>query len=147
MNHEGQLRTPGAGPGEELEYEYDERGSGTWVCRVRLPVEDALGRELAAEVTHTGKKKEAMVQCSLEACKILDARGVLRLEAEHNRTLIRWAEEWQTEVNLDKCEELHFGRDLSYRERLNWLGLLSLENRRLRGDLKELCEIMRGIDS
>eukprot|EP00061_Rhincodon_typus_P007796 g29841.t1 len=35
---------------------------------------------------------------------------------------------------------------LNYRERLNRPGLLSLEHRRLRGDLTEVYKIMRGID-
>ncbi|KAG8123378.1 hypothetical protein E2320_018733 [Naja naja] len=67
--------------GEELEYEFDSHGTGTWLCRVKLPIDDASGKQLVAEAIHSGKKKEAMIQCSLEACRILDARGVLRQEA------------------------------------------------------------------
>ncbi|XP_051502177.1 kanadaptin-like [Myxocyprinus asiaticus] len=80
--------------GEELEFEYEDKGHGTWLCRIKLPVDDAVGRQLVAEVTHSGKKKEAAVQCCLEACRILEARGVLRQEAvSRKRKKKNWGDE------------------------------------------------------
>ena len=43
----------------------------------RLPIEDASGEEIFAEGTST-KKKDAVVACAYEACRIIDAHGMLR---------------------------------------------------------------------
>eukprot|EP00061_Rhincodon_typus_P017132 g45691.t1 len=101
--------------------------------------------------------------------------GYLRVEPDLD-LMGQWAEQWQMEFNLDKCEVQHFGKanqgrvdkwkdvvkvervqkrftrtlpgleGLSYRERLNRLGLFSLEHWRLRRDLIEVYKIMRGMD-
>ncbi|EMP24511.1 Kanadaptin [Chelonia mydas] len=85
--------------GEELEYEYDDHGHNTWLCRVKLPVDDASGKQLVAEAIHSGKKKEAMIQCALEACRILDARGVLRQEAAQSQPASQDSlDEFMTEI-------------------------------------------------
>ncbi|XP_076155512.1 kanadaptin isoform X2 [Alosa pseudoharengus] len=88
--------------GEELEFEYEEKGHGSWLCRVRLPVDDAHGKQLVAEVTHTGKKKEASIQCSLEACRILEARGLLRQEAVSRK---RRKKNWEDEDFYDSDDD------------------------------------------
>ena len=44
----------------------------------RLPLETPTGEPLYAESTVKGRKKEAIVQCALEACRLLDAYDVLR---------------------------------------------------------------------
>ncbi|CAL8285754.1 unnamed protein product [Lota lota] len=80
--------------GEELEFEYEDQNHGVWLCRIKLPVDDAAGKQLVAEVTHTGKKKDAAIQCCLDACRILEARGLLRQEAvSRKRKKKNWEDE------------------------------------------------------
>ncbi|XP_029900299.1 kanadaptin isoform X2 [Myripristis murdjan] len=93
--------------GEELEFEYEDKNHGTWLCRIKLPVDDAMGRQLVAEVTHTGKKKEAAVQCCLEACRILEARGLLRQEAVSRK---RKKKNWEDEDYYDSDDDTFLDR-------------------------------------
>uniref|UniRef100_A0A665V7G6 FHA domain-containing protein n=1 Tax=Echeneis naucrates TaxID=173247 RepID=A0A665V7G6_ECHNA len=93
--------------GEELEFEYEDKNHGTWLCRIKLPVDDAMGRQLVAEVTHTGKKKEAAVQCCLEACRMLEARGLLRQEAVSRK---RKKKNWEDEDYYDSDDDTFLDR-------------------------------------
>ncbi|KAM6432540.1 kanadaptin [Rhynochetos jubatus] len=93
--------------GEELVYEYDDRGHNSWLCRIKLPVDDASGKQLVAEVLHSGKKKEAMIQCALEACRLLDARGVLRQEAVSRK---RKSKNWEDEDFYDSDDDTFLDR-------------------------------------
>ncbi|XP_038176725.1 kanadaptin isoform X2 [Arvicola amphibius] len=103
--------------GEELEYEFDEQGHSTWLCRVRLPVDDSAGKQLVAEAVHSGKKKEAMAQCSLEACRILDTLGLLRQEAVSRK---RKAKNWEDEDFYDSDDDTFLDRTgLVEKKRLN----------------------------
>ncbi|XP_054978844.1 kanadaptin [Sorex araneus] len=103
--------------GEELEYEFDEQGHSTWLCRVRLPVDDSTGKQLVAEAIHSGKKKEAMMQCSLEACRILDTLGLLRQEAVSRK---RKTKNWEDEDFYDSDDDTFLDRTgLVEKKRLN----------------------------
>ncbi|XP_054652361.1 kanadaptin isoform X2 [Dunckerocampus dactyliophorus] len=93
--------------GEELEIEYEDKSHGTWLCRIKLPVDDAMGRQLVAEVTHTGKKKEAAVQCCLESCRMLEARGLLRQEAVSRK---RKKKNWEDEDYYDSDDDTFLDR-------------------------------------
>ncbi|XP_034713303.1 kanadaptin isoform X1 [Etheostoma cragini] len=93
--------------GEELEFEYEAQSHGTWLCRIKLPVDDAMGRQLVAEVTHTGKKKDAAVHCCLEACRMLEARGLLRQEAVSRK---RKKKNWEDEDFYDSDDDTFLDR-------------------------------------
>ncbi|XP_012776794.3 kanadaptin isoform X2 [Maylandia zebra] len=93
--------------GEELEFEYEDKNHGTWLCRIKLPVDDAMGRQLVAEVTHTGKKKEAAIQCCLEACRMLEARGLLRQEAVSRK---RKKKNWEDDDYYDSDDDTFLDR-------------------------------------
>ena len=43
----------------------------------RLPVDGPNGEVLVAEATVSGKKKDAVIACALEACRLLDMHGML----------------------------------------------------------------------
>ncbi|XP_068436528.1 kanadaptin [Clinocottus analis] len=93
--------------GEELEFEYEDQSHGTWLCRIKLPVDDAAGRQLVAEATHTGKKKDTAVQCCLEACRMLEARGLLRQEAVSRK---RKKKNWEDEDYYDSDDDTFLDR-------------------------------------
>ena len=48
----------------------------------RLPIDAATGEAIYAEASLKGKKKDAVVMCALNACRMLDAQDMLRHSAK-----------------------------------------------------------------
>ncbi|TRY77451.1 hypothetical protein TCAL_08013 [Tigriopus californicus] len=79
--------------GHDLEYECVEQGYATFKCTVTLPLETG---SVVAESVVKGKKKEAVVQCALEACRMLDRLGQLRQSHQESRAkkvIKRWEDD------------------------------------------------------
>ena len=92
--------------GYDLEYDCKEVGYAKFKCTVILPIEDEHGvtSEVIAEATVSGKKKEAVINCALEACRILDRRGVLR-SSNHESRSKRSAKKWEENDYYDSDED------------------------------------------
>ncbi|XP_071515189.1 kanadaptin [Panulirus ornatus] len=75
-------------------YVTEDVSAGFYKCKLELPVPGPGGGPLVATVEHKGKKKEAVIQCALEACRLLDRVGVLRQakHESHERKRRDWAE-------------------------------------------------------
>ncbi|XP_043280168.1 kanadaptin isoform X2 [Venturia canescens] len=89
--------------GHELQYETEEKGIGQFLCWVDLPIDGAGGRSVRAEAIVKGKKKESVIQCALEACRILDRHGVLRQATHEARK--RKTRNWEEEDFYDSDED------------------------------------------
>ena len=62
----------------EVDFECFERRPGQWNVRLELPIDTPSGKAVVADVSITGKKKEAMNNCALEACRLLDKYGMFK---------------------------------------------------------------------
>ncbi|XP_026483390.2 kanadaptin [Vanessa tameamea] len=94
--------------GYELVYDCEERGVGQFLCRVELPLEQASGGCVRAEALHRGKKKDAVVACALEACRLLDRAGLLRQAKHESRR--RKQRDWSADDYYDSDEDTFLDR-------------------------------------
>ncbi|KAL4711222.1 hypothetical protein ACJJTC_019063 [Scirpophaga incertulas] len=107
--------------GHELNYDCEERG---------LPIDDARGRPLIAEAIHRGKKKEAVIACALEACRILDRAGLLRQAKHESRK--KKQRDWSADDYYDSDEDTFLDRTGSVekkrQQRMKKLGAMEESN-------------------
>uniref|UniRef100_A0A0R3PEG1 FHA domain-containing protein n=1 Tax=Angiostrongylus costaricensis TaxID=334426 RepID=A0A0R3PEG1_ANGCS len=68
--------------GFDMVFQISEQGVGhshKWLCTIELPIEiNGVDRAYTAQAIVSTSKKDAQVQCAFEACRILDAHGILR---------------------------------------------------------------------
>ncbi|KAK2576663.1 hypothetical protein KPH14_005325 [Odynerus spinipes] len=89
--------------GYDLQYHTEEKGFAQFLCWVDLPIENVVGHTVRAEALVKGKKKECVIQCALEACKILDRHGLLRQATHEGRK--RKARNWEEDDYYSSDED------------------------------------------
>ncbi|XP_015905660.1 kanadaptin [Parasteatoda tepidariorum] len=94
--------------GYELEYKVEEKGFRTFCCTIRLPIDNPTGDYLPVEASVSGKKKEAVIACALEACRTLDRLGLLR--QSHHESRQRKRKKWEENDYYDSDEDTFYDR-------------------------------------
>lgn len=90
------------------EYDVSESGFGKYKCCVEIPIDTPTGEPAVAEAVVSGKKKEAVIQCALEACRMLDRMGLLR--ASKHESHKRKKKNWEDEDFYDSDEDIYLDR-------------------------------------
>ncbi|XP_012265159.2 kanadaptin [Athalia rosae] len=117
--------------GFDLQYQTEEKGIGQFLCWVDLPIDNITGKSIRAEALVKGKKKESVIQCALEACRILDRHGVLR--QAHHEARKRKAKNWEEEDFYDSDEDNFLDRTGSIEKK-------RLQRMRMAGKLEDTVE-------
>ncbi|KAK7791176.1 hypothetical protein R5R35_005383 [Gryllus longicercus] len=134
--------------GYDLEYDVEERGFGQFLCRVELPVESVKGGTIIAESLVKGKKKEAVVQCALEACRILDRYGLLRQAKHESRK--RKVKNWEENDFYDSDEDEFLDRTGSVekkrQQRMKAAGKIQTQTETYESLVEKQEEILSQID-
>lgn len=94
--------------GYEVEYDVEEKSFKTFSCRVQLPIDTPTGDFMPVEASVTGKKKEAVIACALEACRTLDRLGLLRQSHQESRQ--RKKKKWEENDYYDSDEDTFLDR-------------------------------------
>ncbi|XP_046545133.1 kanadaptin-like isoform X2 [Haliotis rubra] len=90
------------------EYQFVECGQGKHKCMVELPVDTPTGEPVVAEVVVSGKRKDAVVACALEACRLLDKYGELRKSKHESHK--RKEKNWEDNDFYDSDEDTFLDR-------------------------------------
>ncbi|GFO30162.1 kanadaptin [Plakobranchus ocellatus] len=90
------------------DYQFAEAGPGKHKCTLDLPVDGPNGEDLVAEAVVSGKRKDAVIACALEACRILDKFGLLRSSTHESRK--RKQKKWEEDDFYDSDEDTFLDR-------------------------------------
>ncbi|ELU12873.1 hypothetical protein CAPTEDRAFT_223125 [Capitella teleta] len=88
------------------EYEFVDSSCGKHTCRVELPVDllsSATGEPLYGEASMQGKKKDVVIACALDACRILDKHDLLRRSKHESRA--KKKKNWKQEDYYDSDDD------------------------------------------
>ncbi|XP_043474713.1 kanadaptin isoform X2 [Leptopilina heterotoma] len=135
--------------GHDLQYQADENGIGRFTCWVELPLEDYVGRSVKAEACVKGKKKEAVVQCALEACRILDRHGLLRQAVHESKK--KKARNWEEQDFYDSDEDNFLDRtgtvEKKREQRMKNAGKLNSKAETYNSLTEKYTEVMKEIEN
>ncbi|XP_015602841.1 kanadaptin [Cephus cinctus] len=133
--------------GYDLQYQTEDKGIGQFLCWVELPIDNVTGRAVRAEALVKGKKKESVIQCALEACRILDRHGLLRQATHEARK--RKVRNWEEEDYYDSDEDNFLDRTGSIEkkreQRMRIAGILETKVETYSSLLKQHTEITQQI--
>ncbi|KAK5974012.1 Kanadaptin [Trichostrongylus colubriformis] len=131
--------------GFDMNFQLTEQGSGhthKWLCTIELPIEiNGVDRTYTAQAIVSTSKKDAQVQCALEACRILDSYGVLRSSNSKARMKRKELEEndfydEDDDEYLDRTGQIEKQRE----KRMMWAKNKSGEKTEKKSTYESLCK-------